>query len=136
MKRYILLEPSFIGATLLSAGSIVTDDDLGSYTDDDGKEQQVKAGQFLVEVDAKGQPAHKKDAARLADVGISAVPIEVAPVSPHAPNPTAPQALPPHGTGEVLPPGTYVGAEGVESNEAAEARAEQVDNLKPTRRGK
>jgi hypothetical protein len=136
MKRYILTEAHFIGGSLLAAGSIVTEADLGTYRDEKGKEQAVKAGSGLVEVDAKGQPVNDDDQARLRDLGVSAVPIEVAPVAPHAPNPTAPQALPPHGTGEVVPPGQYVAAQGVESDEAAEARQDQADALKPTRRGK
>jgi hypothetical protein len=129
MARYILLQPHFIGGTLLAAGSIVTDEDLG---------EGVEAGNEMVEVNAKGQPKSKEDADRLRGLGIPTEPIEVAPVSPHAPNPTMPQALPPHGIGEVEPAGNFVPADGVESDEAAAARAEQQDaaSTTPQRRKK
>ncbi|MBV9528170.1 hypothetical protein [Sphingomonas sp.] len=126
MKTFLLKEPHFIGGTLLAAGSRVTEAELAGS----------KPGQGLVEIGANGQPKHKEDAEDLRHLGISAAPIEVAPVSPHAPNPTAPQALPAHNVGEVLPAGEYVAAEGVESNEAAAARAEQQEATSPQRRKK
>lgn len=133
MKRFILEEPHFIGGTLLAAGSIVNEAELGEFKKD-GKTHKVEPGQFLIEVNAKGEPVKNEDRERLQNLGISAVPIEVAPVAPHAPNPTAPQALPPHGVGEVVPAGHFVAADGVESDEAAEARAEQTDAVTPKRR--
>jgi hypothetical protein len=159
MKRYILAEPHYIGGVLLAAGSIVTDDDLGTFkapADDErgkylpngqlnpdfkprfkaGDEVQVEAGSQLIEVDAKGSPKNKADERRLTEAGISAAPIEVAPVAPHAPNPTQPQGLPAHGTGELQPPGVYVPGDGVESDEAAEAREEQQEATQPQRRKK
>src|SRR5690349_602209 len=130
MKRFMLKEPHFIGGALLAAGSIVTEGDLGK----DRKGHKTKPGEGLVEINAHGQAVDRDEADEVQRLGVSAIPVEVAPVSPHAPNPTMPQALPAHNVGEVLPAGTFVPAQGVESDEAAEARAEQVAETKPQRR--
>lgn len=125
MKRFILLQPHFIGATYLSAGSIVTEDDLNG----------AEPGKELVEVNDRNQAVKKEDAGKLTALGIPVGPTEIAPTSPHAPNPTQPQGLPSHGVDELEPAGNFVPADGVESDEAAEARKEQQDAATPRRRG-
>ena len=133
MKTYILAEPHFIGGTLLAAGSRVSEADL-TVSGPNGKQERIDPGDGLIEVDPKGQPKSREDAARLQALGVSAQPIEVAPVAPHAPNPTMPQALPPHAVGEALPPGEFVPADGVESDEARASREAQRPSPNPQRR--
>lgn len=148
MKRYMLTEPAFIGTALLAAGSIITDDDLpegqeaepGHYEGSGdqrvwipprlipGTSMRSPPPASAIEVDANGVPKRKEDA------GFAAlrIPTEIAPVSPHAPNPTAPQALPPHEvgtTGDVGAQFTSGARDGVESDEAAQARADQADKI-------
>lgn len=123
MKRWILLEASYIASTLLAPGSVVTEEDLGPDTE---------PGRALVEVDENLQPVTDDGRRQLLQSGV--LPLgtaQIAPVNPHAPNPTRPQAIPPRA---VLDPALatdrgYVPAEGVESNEAVSARAEQTDQL-------
>jgi len=147
MKRYLLTEPSFIGSALLAAGSIITDADLpygaamepGRYEGPpenrvwiaaapkaDGSKVRSAPPASAIEIDASGQPVHKADLAALAGITDVGTVIEVAPIAPHAPNPTMPQALPPHGIGEVMPAGTYVAAEGVQTDAEAELAKEAL----------
>ena len=101
MKRYILSSPAFVAATLLTAGSIITDDDLGTkevpVLDKDGKPTgktkrvQVRPPADAIEVDAKGQPVDAVGAAALAAVAtepvqIAAMTAGVAPAAPAEPD--------------------------------------------------
>ena len=126
-KRYQLTEPAFIGGALLAEGSRITDDDLpvGPDPRNPGKTMRSPPPETAIEIDANGVAVNKADRVIQETIG-AAQPIQVAPIQPHAPNPTAPQALPGHGVASPLPVGEYVPAEGVESNEAAAARAEQL----------
>lgn len=64
-KRWKLTEPAFVAATLLTAGSIITQDDLGFITR--GKRKiPVTPPMTAVEVDAKGRPLTRKGADLLA----------------------------------------------------------------------
>ena len=123
MKRWMLTEAAFIGAALLAAGSIITENDLpvGPDPDDEEGEREIRSAPptSAIEINEQGNAVKKKDRAAAAALGIGFV--EVAPIAPHAPNPTMPQALPPHGVGETLPPGTYVPADG------AQGSAEMLD---------
>lgn len=124
MKRWMLTEAAFIGAALLAAGSIITENDLpvGPDPDDEDGEREIRSAPptSAIEINEDGQAVKKKDRAAAAALGIGVV--EVAPIAPHAPNPTMPQSLPPHGVGEVLPTGTVVPADGAQgSAEALEA---------------
>lgn len=127
MKRWMLAEPAFIGAALLAAGSIITEQDLpvGIDPNDEDGEAEIRSDPPVssIEINENGQAVRKKDRAAAAALGISVV--EVAPVAPHAPNPTMPQSLPPHGVGEVLPAGTYVPADGAQGS-AQELDAEMI----------
>ncbi len=121
MKRWMLTEAAFIGAALLAAGSIITEEDLPvgiDPTDEDGeREIRSEPPTSSIEINEKGEAIRKKDRAAAAALGIGYT--EVAPIAPHAPNPTMPQALPPHGVGETLPPGTYVPADGAQGSAEA-----------------
>lgn len=144
MKRWMLTEAAFIGAALLAAGSIITEEDLPiglDPTDEDG-EREIRSEPPLssIEINEKGEAVRKKD--RAAGIGYTEV-------APHAPNPTMPQSLPSHGVGETLPSGTYVPADGAQGSAealeaemlaatpgpmAAAAAPEKVENA-PKRRG-
>lgn len=102
MKRWMLTEAAFIGAALLAAGSIITEEDLPvgiDPTDEEG-EREIRSDPptSSIEINEAGQAVKKKDRAAAAALGIGYT--EVAPIAPHAPNPTMPQALPPHGVGD------------------------------------
>lgn len=128
MKRYLLTEAAFIGAALLAAGSIITENDLpvGPHPDPENDDDyRSPPPESAIEIDTNGQPVKKRDRATLAALGLGAPAVEVAPIAPHAPNPTMPQALPPHGVGETLPPGTYVPADGAQGS-AGELDAEMI----------
>lgn len=118
MRHFIVAQPSFIADQLVAAGSRVTDADLGAS----------EPGTQLIEVDERGSPLNPADAQRLIGVDVILAPVQVAPVAPHAPNPTRAQALPSQPAGGVSIAGDrrYVPADGVESNEAAEARVERL----------
>lgn len=127
MKRWMLTEAAFIGAALLAAGSIITEEDMPvglDPTDEDG-EREIRSDPPIssIEINEKGEAVKKKDRAAAAAFGIGYT--EVAPIAPHAPNPTMPQSLPPHGVGETLPPGTYVPADGAQGS-AATLEAEML----------
>lgn len=120
MRSFIVTRGSFIADTLVAEGSIVTDEDL----------RGAEPGSALVEVDPVTLvPVNQEEAIKLRGLPTTA-PIEIAPIAPHAPNPTQPQAVPAHGPGAaaIVARGQtrYVPAEGVESYEAAEARATQL----------
>lgn len=145
IKHYMLTEAAFIGGALLVAGSRINSDDLGTaekpVLDKEGKPTgktetvQVAPPKTAIEVDENGVPKSTADADLLAQAvaGVSGVPI--APVQPHAPNPTHPQGAPAQPAGGVqvvdrqLPTEP---AQGVESNEAADARAEQREAASET----
>lgn len=127
MKRYLLTEAAFIGAALLAAGSIITENDLpvGPHPDPDNDDDfRSPPPDSAIEIDSHGQPVKKRDRATMQALGLGVV-TEVAPIAPHAPNPTMPQALPSHGVGETLPPGVYVPADGAQGS-AGELDAEMV----------
>ena len=120
MKRYLLTEAAFIGAALLAAGSIITENDLpvGPHPDTENDEDfRSPPPDSAIEIDSNGQPVKKRDRATMQALGLGVT--EVAPIAPHAPNPTMPQALPPHGVGDTLPPGTYVPADGAQGSAEA-----------------
>ena len=132
-KRYLLTEPAFIGAALLAAGSIITEDDLpvgpGPIDESTGKRgPHIRSAPptSAIQVDRHGQPVDDEDLAALAGISLASNVAEIAPIAPHAPNPTMPQALPPHGVGEVQPAGTYVAAEGVQTAEQADLNREAL----------
>jgi len=118
MKRWMLTEAAFIGAALLAAGSVITENDLpvGPDPEDEDGEAEIRSAPptSAIEINEDGQAVKKKDRAAAAALGIGVV--EVAPIAPHAPNPTMPQSLPSHGVGETLPPGTYVPADGAQGS--------------------
>lgn len=118
MRHFIVAEPSYIADRLVAAGSRITDAWLNG----------AEPGTNLIETDEAGVPKDSADIARLLAAGTNLGPVEVAPVSPHAPNPTAPQAIPGQTAGSVQLAGDreYVPAAGVESNEAASARVERL----------
>lgn len=136
LRHFILTDVSFIGGVLLAAGSRITSDDLGTYVDPaDGKTKPVKPGETLVEVDETGAPVNDRDYDRLRTVLADVAGVPIAPVMPFAPNATKAQAAP------AQPPGGVAIAEnqlplrpanGVESDEAAEARRQQADNAADT----
>lgn len=119
MTQYLVTNGSFIGGSLVPPGALVSDADLN----------WAEPGSALVEVDASGRPVKDEDLPKLLHIGSGFVHVPVAPVSPHAPNPTQPQAVPGFTPGAALPfagKRGYVPAEGVESNEAAAARVERL----------
>lgn len=118
MRHFIVAQPSFIANQLVAAGSRVTEYDLGLS----------EPGEQLIEVDERGSPLNPADVNRLIGIDVNLAPVQVAPVAPHAPNPTRAQALPPQPAGGVSLAGDrrYVPADGVESNEAADARVERL----------
>tara|TARA_A100000171_G_scaffold52760_1_gene72853 strand:- start:836 stop:1342 length:507 start_codon:yes stop_codon:yes gene_type:complete len=133
MKRYFLVESAFVAGNLLAPGSIITDDDLGKKTVTKGSKTstvQVRPPSTAIEVDTNGQPKTEEGALAMQAVVGSAVPMQIAPVAPFAPNPTHAQGAPAQPAGGLqfaegqLPTAPAVG---VESNEAAEARAEQQE---------
>lgn len=140
LKHYMLTESAFIAGALLTAGSLINSDDLGQaekpILDKDGKPTgktetvDVRPPSSAIEVDAKGVPKSDEDADILAAAVGNVAGVPIAPVQPHAPNPTHAQGAPAQPAGGVqvverqLPTEP---AEGVESNEAAAARAEQKD---------
>lgn len=119
MRNFLVTNGSFIGGSLVPPGAIVSEVALNGAT----------PGEALVEVDDSGKPVNDADLPRLLHIGSGFVHVPVAPVSPHAPNPTRAQAVPGHTPGAALPLAGdrgYVPAEGVESNEAAAARVERL----------
>lgn len=118
-KRYMVVEGSFIASQLVAPGSVLTEADLGG----------ASPGNALVEIDDKGSPVNPDDLAKLRNAGINFGPVQVAPIMPHAPNPTRPQAIPGHAPGDVAfaEDRNYVPGEGVESNESAEARVARLE---------
>lgn len=126
MKRYMVTQGSFIGSQLISPGSVLTDYQLGGAT----------AGSTLVEIDANGNPVNPADMETMRLAGINFGPVQVAPVMPHAPNPTRPQAIPGQAPGAVAfaEDREYVPGEGVESNESAAARVERLEGELATAR--
>lgn len=132
LKHYVLIGVSFIGGSLLAPGSRVTSDDLGTYRDpSSGEERSVKPGETLVEVNEDGTPVDETSAWRLQSVAGDLSDMPIAAVQPFSPNPTAPQGAPAQAPGGVSlveghlrtsPP------QGVESNAAAQARADQAGN--------
>lgn len=145
IKHYMLTAPAFIGGALLVAGSRINSDDLGTaekpVLDKDGKPTgktetvEVAPPKDAIEVDEHGVPKRKEDSDLLASVVGDVAGVPIAPVQPHAPNPTHPQGAPAQPAGGVqvvdrqLPTEP---AEGVESNEAAEARADQREAAQDT----
>jgi hypothetical protein len=130
LKHYVTIGVSFIGGSLLAVGSRVTSDDLGTYRDpSSGVERQVKPGETLVEVNADGTPVDATAAWRLQSVAGNLSDMPIAAVQPFAPNPTAPQgapAQPPGGVSLVEGHLRTSPPQGVESDEAAQARADQA----------
>lgn len=132
MKRYMLTEPGFFGS-LLAPGSIITEADLGKKTvkeDGKSKEVQVKPPASAVEVDENGVPKDKEAATALAAVIGDVADQPIAAVAPFSPNPTQPQGAPAQHAGGLQLAEKQLAtapAEGVESNEAAEAREEQAE---------
>lgn len=132
LKHYVLIGVSFIGGSLLAPGSRVTSDDLGTYRDPGtGTERPVKPGETLVEVTEDGRPIDEAAAWKLQSIAGQLSDMPIAAVQPFSPNPTRPQGAPAQAPGGVsLVEGHLRTAppEGVESNVAAAARAEQADN--------
>jgi len=132
LKHYVLIGVSFIGGSLLAPGSRVTSDDLGTYRDPaTGTERPVKPGETLVEVTEDGKPIDDAAAWKLQGIAGQLSDMPIAAVQPFSPNPTAPQGAPAQAPGGVsLVEGHLRTAppEGVESNAAAAARAEQASN--------
>lgn len=132
LRHFVVVSASFIGGSLLAPGSRVTSDELGTYKDPrTGEQVPVKPGETLVEVNADGSPVDDAAADKLAAVAGDAAGIPIAAVQPFSPNPTRPQGAPGQPAGGVsLAEGQLrtLPAEGVESNAAAEARAEQGEN--------
>lgn len=118
MRHFIVASPSYIADRLLAQGSRITDAWLNG----------AEPGTNLIETDENGVPKKPEDVARLLAAGVNLGPVQVAPVMPHAPNPTQPQAVPGQAAGSVQIAGNreYVPADGVESNEAADARVERL----------
>lgn len=125
-KRYMVVEGSFIASQLVAPGSVLTDADLGGAT----------PGNALVEIDQSGSPINPDDLAKLRNAGINFGPVQVAPIMPHAPNPTRAQAIPGHAPGAVAfaEDREYVPGDGVESNESAEARVTRLEQELATAR--
>lgn len=136
LKYFILVAPSFIGGALLAPGSRVTSDDLGTYTDPaTGKEKPVKPGETLAEIDERGNPVSEDDALKMNAVADELAGMPIAPVQPFSPNPTKAQAAPaqpPGGVALVEKSLNTAPAEGVESDEAAAARAAHADEQAKT----
>jgi hypothetical protein len=118
MRHFIVAADSYIADRLLAAGSRITDAWLNGAT----------PGSNLIETDEAGVPLDPKDGARLLAAGVHLGPVQVAPVAPHAPNPTRPQSIPGQSGGSVMIAGDrgFVPGDGVESNEAADARVERL----------
>lgn len=118
MRHFIVAKPSYIADRLVDAGSRITDAWLNG----------AEPGTNLIETDEAGVPKDPRDIATLLATGVNLGPVQVAPVAPHAPNPTAPQAIPAQAAGGVQLAGDreYVPADGVESSEAAAARVESL----------
>lgn len=150
LKHYVLTGVSFIGGSLLAPGSRVTSDDLGTYRDPaTGQERAVKPGETLVEVTEDGRPIDDTAAWKLQSVAGMVGDMPIAAVQPFSPNPTAAQGAPAQAPGGVSLVEGHLRtgpAQGVESDEAAAARAEQASNSakaveamtageKPRRRG-
>lgn len=79
MKRWILANVAFIAGSLVSAGSIITEGDLGTYdyVDDQGERHKGKVAppRDAIEVDENGNAKSKKDAYALSElIGSAAVP--------------------------------------------------------------
>lgn len=125
-RRYMVVQGSFIADQLVAPGSVLTDADLNGS----------EPGSALVEVDGNGSPVNPDDLAKLRNAGINFGPVQVAPVLPHAPNPTRPQAIPGQAPGAVAfaEDREYVPGEGVESNESAEARVTRLEQELATAR--
>lgn len=72
MKRWILANVAFIASSLVAAGSIITQEDLGKVkiTDDAGKEKlvNVKPPHDAIEIDENGNPVDKRQAEDLANL--------------------------------------------------------------------
>ena len=105
---YMLIAPAYVAGALLTAGSIITDEDLGKKVvakkDKDGKptgdkeEVQVRPPSGSISLDEDHKPLTSGDVDMLAALA-SQQPI--AAVSPHAPFPTKPQAAPAQPAGGV-----------------------------------
>lgn len=131
LRHFVTTEVQFIAGSLLAPGSRVTSDDLGQFRDPvSGDMRAVEPARSMVEVDANGQPIDDLNAAKMQGVVGDFAGVPIAAVQPFSPNPTRPQGAPTQPPGgvsladnalHVLPP------EGVESNAAAAARAEQAD---------
>lgn len=125
-RNFILERPSFIDSQLIPAGARITDAHLHG----------AEPGSALIETDERDAPLDPADTARLLNLGVNLAPIQVAPIQPHAPNPTQPQAIPAQPAGGVSIAGdqNYVPADGVESKEAAKARVEDLERQLETAR--
>jgi len=120
MRYFIVAEPSFIGAQLVGIGSRLNENDLNGST----------PGNHLIEINEDGSPINQKDRARLLKALAGASSVAIAPIAPHAPNPTAPQAIPGQRPGSVQLAGgdlNFRPAVGVETDEAAAARIAQLE---------
>lgn len=167
MKRWMLTEAAFLGGVLLAAGSRITENDLPVGPEmepakmKDGMlipAQPKEGGKMIrsapppasIEIDASGQPVASLSPFEDSVFAAASTVTEVLPVAPHAPNPTMPQAIPPHAVGEVAPLGTFAPAEGAQGSTegtAADLEAEMaaatggapaatVASPAPQRRGK
>lgn len=118
MRYFTISRVSFINDQLVDAGSRLTDAHLNG----------AEPGEAWVETDENGVPLTDEGKRELLGANINYGPVQVAPIQPHAPNPTKPQALPSQPIGGVSIAGNrnYVPADGVESNEAADARVTRL----------
>lgn len=114
MKHFVVIAGSFIGGILVAPGSFVNEDDL----------QGATPGSNLVEIDEAGRPVNSDDLAKLQGISFNPSRSEIAAVSPHAPNPTRPQAIPGRQPFDapLVRDGGWEPSQGVESDEAKEAR--------------
>lgn len=118
MRHFVVIAPSFIRDQIAGIGSRVTDADLNGST----------PGSALVEVSEDGRPLDSKDVERVRLALAGAAPIAVAPIAPHQPNPTSPQALPGQAAGGLMLAGRdlpYVAA-----GSADESAASRVERLR------
>ena len=80
--RFLLTEVAFIGGTLLTPGSVITSEDLGTYKDpQDGKQKGVRPPASSIAIDENGQPLSKEDADNYAAL-VGSLPPPVAQIQP------------------------------------------------------
>lgn len=137
IKHYMLTEPAFIAGALLTAGSRINSNDLGFKTvTEKGKPKKiaVRPPSTAIEVDERGNPKSEADADLLASVASGNEGVPIAPVQPHAPNPTLPQGAPAQPAGGVQVAENQVQAEPAQTA-APEASADAAaESEAPKRR--